>query len=293
MKRTLFLVTLFASSFCTPLTTAQQLTLPNAKDSFRFAVIGDTGTGGAEQRKIGEDMAAIRKTFPFDVVVMMGDNLYGGESPNDFKKKFELPYATLLSGGVKFYASLGNHDNANQRFYKNFNMDGKRYYTFKPRDGIRFFALDSNYMDKEQLDWLDKELAASGADWKIVFFHHPLYSSGETHGSSQELRTVLEPIFLKHAVSLVLAGHEHFYERLRPQRGIPYFIVGSSAKLRKGDLKQNSELTAKGFDSDNVFMLCEIHENTLQFQVLSRTGKTIDSGSVERPNVQSKAAAGQ
>jgi hypothetical protein len=120
MKRNLFLATI-AAGLLLPFTNAQPLTLPNAKDSFHFAVVGDTGTGGAQQREIGADMAAIRATFPFDAVVMMGDNLYGGESPNDFKKKFEQPFAALLGGGVKFYASLGNHDNANQRFYKNFN----------------------------------------------------------------------------------------------------------------------------------------------------------------------------
>jgi 3',5'-cyclic AMP phosphodiesterase CpdA len=223
---------------------------------------------------------------------MMGDNLYGGESPNDYKKKFEVPYASLLKAGVKFYASLGNHDNSNQRFYKNFNMDGKRYYTFKPKDGIRFFALDSNYLDKEQLEWLEKELAASGSDWKIVFFHHPLYSSGETHGSAEQIRSILEPLFLKHGVSLVLNGHEHFYERIRPQRGIPYFIVGSSAKLRKGDIQKKSELTAKGFDTDNAFMLCEISGETLHFQVISAAGKTIDGGSIER-SPAAKAASGK
>jgi hypothetical protein len=100
-------------------------------------------------------------------------------------------------------------------------------------------------------------------------------------------------MFLKHGVSLVLTGHEHFYERLQPQRGIPYFIVGSSAKLRAGDLVKNSKLTAKGFDTDNVFMLCEIRENTLYFQVISRAGKTIDSGSIERSTGQAKSAAGK
>jgi hypothetical protein len=225
---------------------------------------------------------------------MTGDNMYGGESSRDFVKKFEAPYAALLSGGVKFYASLGNHDDSNQRFYKNFNMGGKKYYTFKPRDGIRFFALDSNYLDKEQIAWLEKELAASGSDWKIAFFHHPLYSSGATHGSATEIRQVLEPIFLKYGVSLVLAGHEHFYERIKPQHGIQYFTLGSSAKLRKGDIKR-TDLTAKGYDADHVFMLCEIQGDVMSFQVINKAGKTIDSGSIQRPAAvnTTSAAAGR
>jgi hypothetical protein len=269
---------------------AQDLQLPNSKDSLHFAVIGDTGTGKDAQYQVGEQLAKYRAVFPFDFVLMMGDNLYGGESPRDFEKKFERPYAVMLKDGVKFYATLGNHDNSNQRFYEKFNMKGERYYTFKPRDGVRFFSLDSNYLDPKQIEWLEKELGASESGWKIVFFHHPLYSSGETHGSSQERRDVLEPIFLKHGVSLVLTGHEHFYERIKPQKGIPYFIVGSSAKLRKGDI-QKTGLTAKGFDTDNAFMLCEIDKDRLHFQAISRTGKTIDSGVIERPNTKAKAAA--
>src|SRR5881397_232883 len=130
---------------------AQELKLPNQKDSFHFAVIGDTGTGARPEYEIASRLAEYHKTFPFDTVVMMGDNMYGGQKPRDFQKKFEEPYKTLLDAGVKFYAVLGNHDDVNQRSYKLFNMGGQRYFTFKARNGIRFFALDSNYMDKPQL----------------------------------------------------------------------------------------------------------------------------------------------
>jgi hypothetical protein len=268
----------------------QPTPLPNEKDAFRFAVLGDTGTGGTDQYKVGEKLAQTQIGFPFQVVVMVGDNMYGGESPRDFQKKFELPYAPLLKNGVKFYASLGNHDNSSQRFYKNFNMDGKRYYSFKPHAGIRFFALDSNYMDREELAWLEKEMASSSEEWKIPYFHHPLYSSGETHGSAGQLRSVLEPIFLKNGVSIVLAGHEHFYERIKPQHGVTYFTVGSSAKLRRGDI-QKTDLTAKGFDTDNVFMVCEIDNDVLTFQVIAKTGAVIDSGTIKRGAAASVGAA--
>jgi hypothetical protein len=180
------------------------------------------------------------------------------------------------------YAVLGNHDDPNQRFYKLFIMNGQKYYTFKPRNGIRFFALDSNYLDRPQLEWLEKELKASGSDWKICFFHHPLYSSGEKHGPSLELRAILEPLLIKYGVNLVLSGHEHFYERIKPQRDIYYFILGSSAKLREGGISR-SEITLKGFAGDRTFMLMEIAGDQLYFQTLSRTGATIDSGVLERP----------
>jgi 3',5'-cyclic AMP phosphodiesterase CpdA len=266
-----------AASLCV----AQEIKLPNSKDSLHFAILGDTGTGGKAQYQTGEQVVAFRRVFPFDLALMLGDNMYGGENPKDFVSKFERPYANLLSSGVKFYAALGNHDDVNQKDYKLFNMKGKRYYTFKPKDGIRFFALDSNYMDKEQLEWLEKELSSSGSDWKIAFFHHPLYSSGERHGPDQELRRVLEPLFLKYGVSVVFTGHEHFYERLKPQKGIHYFIAGGSAKLREGNIGR-TEQTAVGFDTDNTFMLCEIDGDRMYFQTISRPGRTVDSGVITR-----------
>jgi 3',5'-cyclic AMP phosphodiesterase CpdA len=208
---------------------------------------------------------------------MLGDNLYGREGPRDYEDKFERPYKALLDAGVKFYAALGNHDEPNQRFYKPFNMNGERYYSFRPKQGVRFFALDSNVMDQKQLDWLDKELAASGSDWKICFFHHPPYSSGSQHGSNVILREQLEPLFVKHGVAVVFTGHEHFYERIKPQKGVTYFIAGSSAKLRRGDIR-SSPLTAKGFDDGYTFMLVEIAGDDMHFQTISHRGQTIDSG---------------
>ena len=261
---------------------AQELRLPNKPGTVKFAVIGDAGTGSKEQVAVGKEMATWRSKFPFEFVVMTGDNMYGSERARDFQKKFEIPYKPLLDAGVKFYAALGNHDDAAvQRNYKLFNMNGERFYSFKPKDGVRFFAIDSNYVDKAQLTWLDKELAASGSEWKIMFFHHPLYSSGETHGSAELQRGLLEPVFVKYGVNVVLAGHEHFYERVKPQKGIAHFTLGSSAKLRRGDL-QKSDLTAYGNDTDYTFMLVEIDGDELFFQAINQKGVTLDTGSVRR-----------
>ena len=107
-------------------------------------------------------MATMRQQFPYEFVIMVGDNIYGGNSAKDFDRKFALPYKPLLDSGVKFYATLGNHDDPSERFYTPFNMNGERYYSFKPADGARFFALDSTYMDEKQLKWFDDQLAASG-----------------------------------------------------------------------------------------------------------------------------------
>ena len=253
---------------------------PRAEKSLRFAVLGDTGTGDKPQYQVGERLNESRSVFPFEFVLMLGDNIYGSERPDDFVKKFERPYKALLDLKIPFYASLGNHDDPNQRFYKPFNMDGKRFYTFE-KEGVRFFALDSNYMDQTQREWVEKELSSSKNTWKIAYFHHPLYSSGERHGSEMDLRAALEPLFLKYGVSVVFSGHEHFYERLKPQNGITYFTNGGAAKLREGNIRTGSEMTAKGFDTDRSYMLVEIADKTMYFQTLSRTGALVDSGSVE------------
>jgi len=268
----------------------QQLAVPNKSGSVKFAVIGDNGNGGKEEYEVAQRMAEYYKVFPFEFVTMLGDNMYGGEAPKDFMNKFETPYKPLLDAGVKFYATLGNHDDPDQRNYKSFNMKGERYYTFSPKRGVRFFSLDSNYIDKTQLQWIEKELANSGSEWKIVFFHHPPYSSGETHGSSMSIRAVLEPLFVKYNVSVVLSGHEHFYERVKPQKGIQYFISGAGGQLRKGNINRD-ELLDKGFDQDRSFMLMEIDGDELYFQAISRTSATVDSGILHRTPVKGAAAA--
>ena len=282
---------LLIAAVLTTVCTAQDLRLPNKKDSFRFAVLGDTGTGSKQQYQVAEQVALYRQVFPFDTAILLGDNIYGGEKPRDYESKFERPYATLLKDGVKFYAALGNHDDPGQRNYKHFNMNGQRYYTFKPATGIRFFALDSNYMERQQIEWLDKELADSSSNWKIAFFHHPLYSSGEKHGPDEDLRRVVEPLLLKHGASVVFAGHEHFYERLKPQKGILHFVAGGSAKLREGNIRKSAQ-TAVGFDKDNTFMLCEIDGDQLHYQTITRTGRTVDSGVFVRTQPALRSSAG-
>lgn len=279
MRRLLVSILLLALSI--PLG-AQDVRLPMRDGSIKFAVIGDSGTGGSEQLAVAKQLALYHKKFPFEFAIMLGDNLYGGERPADYVRKFERPYKPLLDAGVMFYAALGNHDDPNQRLYKPFNMSGERYYSFKPAllGGVRFFALDSNYMDPTQLAWLDKELAASGSDWKIAFFHHPIYSSGQKHGSNLILREQIEPLFVKHGVNVVFTGHEHFYERLKPQKGIAYIIAGSSAKLRRGD--NTSELTIKGYDDGFTFMLVEIAGDDLSFQTISHMGTAVDYGVIRK-----------
>jgi 3',5'-cyclic AMP phosphodiesterase CpdA len=255
--------------------------LPNKPDSVKFAVIGDNGTGGREQYEVGEQMAEARREFPYDLVLMLGDNFYGSQRPADLVKKFELPYKPLLDSGVRFQAAIGNHDEPASVDYPPLNMGGRRYYTFARRN-VRFFVLDTNALDPPQLRWLETELKAAPETWKISYFHHPLYSNAARHGDAVDIRLLVEPLLLEYGVSVVFSGHDHAYERLKPQRGIHYFVCGAGGQLRKGDLKR-SEDTAAGFDQDRSFMLVEISDDELFFQVVTRTGLTVDSGLIRRP----------
>lgn len=257
--------------------------LPNKDGSLKFGVLGDFGTGSRNQYEMADQMARVWERFKYKFLVLVGDNLYGSQRPQDFVLKFERPYKALLDQDVKFYASLGNHDAREQRYYKLFNMDGKLYYSFKaPDEDVRFFALDSGYMNESQVDWVEKELRDSNEKWKIVYFHHPVYSSGDRHGSDRRLREVLEPLFIKYNVSVVLQGHDHVYERVKPQNGIAYFVVGSGGQLRRGNIDRNSGITARGFDTDLAFMVAEISGDEMYFNAISRPGNVVDSGIITR-----------
>ncbi len=255
------------------------LSLPNDPESLKFAVIGDSGTGRAAQYRVAQAMAFYQTQFDYRSVLMAGDNMYGSEDPSDYVKKFETPYKALLDRGVKFYAALGNHDRPEQRFYEPFHLGGERYHTLQLADSVRLFVLDSSYLDPEQVAWLKKELEGSDSPWKIALFHHPLYSAARRHGSDLEMRRTLEPLFIANGVDVVFAGHDHVYERIKPQHGITHFVIGNSAKLRKGDLRRDNS-TAVGFDSGYGFMLVEILGDEMHFQTISDEYKTIDSGMI-------------
>ena len=228
-------------------------------------------------------MAKWRARFPFEFVLMTGDNLYGSERPRDYEKKFAIPYKPLIDAGVKFYASLGNHDDAGQTQYKLFNMDGRKYYSFKPKNGVRFFAIDSNYVDAKQLEWLDKELAASGSDWKIAFFHHPLYSSGATHGSADAAARAARadvPEARRQrrdhgARALLRAPQAAEGRRLFHPRLVGEAAEGRPAQVRDDRLRQRFGLRVHARSRSTA--------TNMHFQTISDKGVTLDAGVVNRP----------
>jgi 3',5'-cyclic AMP phosphodiesterase CpdA len=273
------------------------LALPNEERSIKFAVIGDSGRGDVPQHEIAAQMVAFRQRFDYRFVLMAGDNIYQGPATTeDYRLKFEEPYNALLDAGVKFYAALGNHDDPLEVNYKPFNMDGHRYYTFTPPvdlitrldTRVRFFALDSTYIDSEQLRWLNQALDQSDAEWKIALLHHPLYTSGRYGLAARGIRFGLESALLSGGVDVVFSGHEHLYERSELQNGILYFISGGAGSLRAGDAKRSPQI-AKSFDTDYHFMLIEVTGQGLFFQAIDRKGNTVDAGALHQAGPSTRA----
>jgi len=297
MKRRAFLLLLLATTAlygASPALPSSQSTQAS-ENTFRFVAFGDAGTGENNQYSLATAMTTYHERHPFDTALMLGDNIYPDGNPALFKDKFERPYAELLKLGVRFYAVLGNHDVRRGREaeirYPNFNMNGKAYYSFVKGDGlIEFFGLDSNIMTSQQTSWLDGALAGSKAMWKVVFFHHPIYSSGITHGSEMRLRALLEPLFVKYGVAAVLSGHDHTYERIKSQQGVQYFVSGAGGQLRKGDIDRRTSIFGTGNDQVNSYMYFEATPEKLLFWALDASGHILDNGALTRVRA---AAAGK
>jgi 3',5'-cyclic AMP phosphodiesterase CpdA len=208
----------------------------------RFVAVGDVGTGRPDQYAVAQALAQYRQMAPFPLVLLAGDNVYDHGEIAKIHQAFEQPYGELLQQGVTFYAALGNHDvrtrnGEDEVAYPGYNMIG-RYYTFTQQP-VQFFALDTNQAItkgadsqwREQLQWLRSELQRSQQPWKVVFGHHPVYSSGQ-HGSTPELIEALPPIFADCGVQLYINGHDHNYERTVPIDGTTYVTTGNGALLR-------------------------------------------------------------
>jgi predicted phosphodiesterase len=265
---------------------ASGLDLPHRPASLKFAVVGDFGTGDSHSYEVAAQMAATRARFPFDMVLMVGDNIVGPQADStDFDAKFERPFAPLLKSGVRFYAALGNHDKSANRFQPAWNMGGRRYYSFV-RQNVRFFVLDSNRLDRAQLEWFERGLRDSTEEWTICDLHHPLYSGGAKHGPELELRVLLEPLLVQYGVDVVFSGHDHVYERVRPQQGVHYFVVGPGGQEPR--TLQRSAETAASFEGEQNFMLVEVSGDALSFHAVSRSGTIVDTGTIRpRPKASS------
>jgi predicted phosphodiesterase len=205
---------------------------------FAFAVIGDSGNGRKHQLAVARLLERLKP----DLILHTGDVVYPSGEDRHYDRRFFVPYRRLLKG-VPIFPTLGNHDveKGDDAYLKNFHLprnnpqNTERYYSFD-WGNVHFVALDSElyYEDdggspEEQKAWLERDLATTCRPWKIVFFHRPIYSSSN-HGSDEEIRGDLEPIFIRHRVNMVFNGHDHNYERTVPIEGVTYVVSGGGGK---------------------------------------------------------------
>jgi hypothetical protein len=253
------------------------LPMPSIRGGTVFALMGDSGSGDQAQQAVAQAMLTYFNTathFPF--VLMLGDNLYDDDYTNEFAK----PYKPLLDLGVKFYATLGNHDRDLEIHYKPFNMGDVDRYSFD-QGNARFVVLNTNHpADPLQIQWLDQAWANVGTKWRIAFFHHPLYSSGQHAAETREvIRPALEPALVRNQINVVFSGHEHLYERVMPQRGINYFVSGGGGRYLYN-------YKASAFDvigvSEHHFMVAEIAGDRLFFEAITHTQQLLDCGVIYR-----------
>lgn len=252
----------------------------------RFAVVGDNGTGGRNAMRVAGQMAETYRERPYGLVVHTGDIVYYGDLVERWDQVFVRPMHPLLDAGVVVRPVLGNHEfdyEASLRQLELFGLPG-RYYSFVAGP-VEFFMLDSTPPEfggeggAEQLAWLEERLRASTADWQVAVLHHPPYSSGR-HGSDLPARRALEPLFVEHGVDLVLTGHDHDYERTKPQSGIVYVVTGGGAKLTSVG---RGEFTA---ESRKVlhFVLVDVAQDRMSVDAISADGEIFDSFEVPRRN---------
>ncbi|MCC5635945.1 metallophosphoesterase [Nostoc sp. CHAB 5844] len=260
---------------------------PAKKDLLlRFVSVADTGTGTRGQYAVAEAMNSYHKQNPYNLVVLAGDNIYNNGEIEKIGAVFERPYQPLLKKGVKFQACLGNHDirTANgelQLKYPGFNMQGKRYYTFR-RNQVQFFALDTNTNTdwKKQLPWLEQELSRSDAPWKVVFGHHPIYASG-VYGSNPDLIKAFTPLFQKYGVQLYINGHEHHYERTKSINGTTYLITGGGAGTRPVGRSEWTEHSASSLS----FAAYEVYPDRIEVNAIGTDKRIFDQGIIQIKSV--------
>lgn len=258
---------------------------PTASSSsqLRFVAVGDVGMGDRNQYAVAKTISCYFDANPFSLALLTGDNIYDVGEITKINSTFEIPYQDLLKQEVRFYAAIGNHDiltnnGIDQINYQDFNMQG-RYYTFT-RKNVQFFALDTNPEApwREQLSWLETNLAKSIQPWKIVFGHHPVYSSGQ-HGTNLKLIERLTPLFERYGVQLYLNGHDHNYERTLPIKHTTYLTCGAGgAELRPVG---ESDWTAYSV-SKLSFAAIDVYPERLEIQGIDTEGNIFDHTTIHQ-----------
>jgi predicted phosphodiesterase len=248
----------------------------DSTDPVRFLAFGDSGGGGADQYALLDQMY----TVPYDLMIHTGDLAYDSGTIQQVEDTVFTVYGDLFRN-IPFFPAAGNHDYGTMQgapFRDVFNLPGNEKWYSYDWGRVHFVALDTESDYSTQMTWLDQDLAANQLPWKVIYMHRPPYSSG-THGSDTTLRGKLAPLAEKYGVQLVLAGHDHDYERMKPQNGVAYVVTGG------GGIGTRSVGTSSFTDlSEDVihFVYVEVGVDELTLHAIDATGREFDSMVVPR-----------
>lgn len=248
----------------------------------RFVAFGDAGDGSEAQRAVARAMEDV----PFDLMLVTGDLAAYVGTPREYEQHVFGVYRDVLRH-VPLYVAAGNHDykadaGATMRAFFALPRNGgpgadERWFSFD-RGDVHFVGLDSEDLTAAQLRWLEADLAGNALPWTVVFLHRPPFSSG-SHGSDPVIREKVWPILVRHGVDLVLAGHDHDYERTTPQDGVVVVVTGGGGKGTKP--VGRSEFTA--FSQQVLhFVFVEIEGDRLTLHAIDGTGREFDSAVIEK-----------
>lgn len=286
----------------------------------QFGVMGDSGSGNADQMRVAARMHERHAESPWKFVVALGDNVYEDGEAKYFESKFIDVYHDLLSANVPIRSTLGNHDvryrgGREQVLEEGFGyIDQQDQYEFaagpKTADGkdlARFICLNSNRWI-EAVDAGGRELAMIQDElreqlrrvdryrWNIVYLHHPIHSHVKStfgisrgHGATEQLQHGLERLLSEHGVDLVMTGHDHFYQKIKPVQGVHHLISGAAGKLR-GGVKTKHKAIEHGAREFH-FMDMSLDEDALHYQAIGDDGSLVHAGRIDKPDAAKRSAA--
>ena len=201
----------------------------------RLAVAGDTGTGpGSRVEATVETMVRQDADRGFDGLVLLGDLVYPEGDAAQAPARITGVFDPLLRRGARLVPVLGNHDYMSGEQADVLRAVGRTRSWYADRVGIvRVIVLDTERVkSRAQKAWLERTLTTpTRARWTIVAMHKPTYSAGY-HGSDVTIQATWVPLFSRYGVPLVLAGHDHDYQRSKPLDGVTYVVSGGAATLR-------------------------------------------------------------
>lgn len=258
-------------------------------ERFHFFAVGDTGAGTTAQGHIANQLLAHQQRTPAAVLLHLGDLVYPrGDFTHTGNRLYTHYYQPLEEAGLPIKPVLGNHDildGYHPKALEFYNIPNRYYQYQLTQNGITvdFFALDTNiFQDPRQQQWLKSALKNSTANFKIVYGHHPIFSSG-MHGNSKALQQTLQPLLSQYHVNMYLSGHEHDYERFEPIDGVLYVVSGGGgAYLRQfKPVQAHSQAHSKVRLSKHHYLHITLSKDgMIQGQAINSAGKLIDSFSI-------------